>query len=202
MKRSSLPVTTKRCDLTTSFAVKWRTATCFKAFLRESWTFNQRTSVWLYFCSLSVLLSVPLSFPPTDHVTNVHRYDRGTTTYDTSEKRRAPAWTDRVLYKEPRAGAVVCASYGACDEMLESDHRPVVARFVVEIPRGRWRPRNMDSETAAELHRMVRHSNLNHLLNAAALSFFFSRLFCIICSLSSTLTTLVAVHLCTVHYFL
>jgi hypothetical protein len=90
-----------------------------------------------------------LAFRPT------YKYDRGTVTYDTSEKRRAPAWTDRVLYKEPRAGAVVCASYGACDEMLESDHRPVVARLVVEIPRGRWRPRNMDSETAAELHRMV-----------------------------------------------
>ena len=34
-----------------------------------------------------------LSFSPT------YKYDVGTDTYDTSEKARAPAWTDRVLYK-------------------------------------------------------------------------------------------------------
>jgi hypothetical protein len=34
-----------------------------------------------------------LDFAPT------YKYDVGTTVYDTSEKARAPAWTDRILYK-------------------------------------------------------------------------------------------------------
>lgn len=34
-----------------------------------------------------------IAFAPT------YRYDIGTDNYDTSEKYRAPAWTDRILYK-------------------------------------------------------------------------------------------------------
>eukprot|EP00668_Euglena_longa_P031671 GGOE01040913.1.p1 GENE.GGOE01040913.1~~GGOE01040913.1.p1 ORF type:complete len:500 (-),score=107.83 GGOE01040913.1:259-1737(-) len=37
----------------------------------------------------------PLNFPPT------YKFDKGTTTYDTSYKRRTPSWTDRVLWACP-----------------------------------------------------------------------------------------------------
>ena len=36
-----------------------------------------------------------IAFPPT------YKFDVGTSTYDTSAKRRVPSWTDRVLYKGP-----------------------------------------------------------------------------------------------------
>lgn len=48
-----------------------------------------------------------MCFPPT------YKFDKGTSIYDTSEKKRVPSWTDRVLYRlakpwrrrEPLAGA-------------------------------------------------------------------------------------------------
>lgn len=59
-----------------------------------------------------------LSFAPT------YKYDAGSTQYDTSSKRRAPAWTDRVLWR--RNDKVQCIAYGR-HELLDSDHRPVSA---------------------------------------------------------------------------
>ncbi|EEP82942.1 conserved hypothetical protein [Uncinocarpus reesii 1704] len=61
----------------------------------------------------------PITFPPT------YRYNNGSDSYDTSEKRRIPAWCDRILWK------------GECLHQLEyntaplkmSDHRPVYAVF-------------------------------------------------------------------------
>ncbi|KAL1530307.1 hypothetical protein AB1Y20_001217 [Prymnesium parvum] len=64
-----------------------------------------------------------LSFDPT------YKYDVGTHTYDTSEKRRVPAWCDRVLWRGAKAH-VECRSYGR-SELTTSDHRPVAASLVV-----------------------------------------------------------------------
>ncbi|KAG0206208.1 inositol polyphosphate 5-phosphatase [Mortierella sp. GBA30] len=55
-----------------------------------------------------------IAFAPT------YRYDIGTDNYDTSEKYRAPAWTDRILY---RGRGVYQTSYERA-EFRTSDHRP------------------------------------------------------------------------------
>ncbi|KIY47483.1 DNase I-like protein [Fistulina hepatica ATCC 64428] len=61
----------------------------------------------------------PLLFRPT------YRYDLGTQYYDTSEKMRIPAWTDRILYK----GNQLDLSVYSRAELMGSDHRPVFAIF-------------------------------------------------------------------------
>lgn len=61
----------------------------------------------------------PLLFAPT------YKYDRGTDVYDTSHKKRAPAWCDRILWRESELVALV--SYGRCEQLKSSDHRPVTA---------------------------------------------------------------------------
>ncbi|KAJ6628885.1 DNase I-like protein [Mycena sp. CBHHK59/15] len=61
----------------------------------------------------------PLLFRPT------YRYDLGTDNYDTSEKMRIPAWTDRILY---RGGILDLAVYSRA-ELRGSDHKPVFAIF-------------------------------------------------------------------------
>ena len=56
-----------------------------------------------------------------------YKFDsKAPTEYDRSEKRRVPAYTDRVLY---RGGSVELLRYVACDSLLTSDHRPVTAEF-------------------------------------------------------------------------
>ncbi|KAG0346078.1 inositol polyphosphate 5-phosphatase [Podila humilis] len=58
-----------------------------------------------------------------------YRYDIGTDNYDTSEKYRAPAWTDRILYK---GDGIYQTSYERA-ELRTSDHRPVMSMFVLEL---------------------------------------------------------------------
>ena len=54
----------------------------------------------------------------------------GTLEYDTSEKRRTPSWTDRVLWcGEIGAAAISPLLYDACMHTLTSDHKPVKALF-------------------------------------------------------------------------
>ena len=71
-----------------------------------------------------------ITFPPT------YKYDLFSDDYDTSEKCRAPAWTDRVLFRKRRdphgtnPGKFVY--YGRA-ELKQSDHRPVMAFIDVDI---------------------------------------------------------------------
>lgn len=65
-----------------------------------------------------------LTFRPT------YKYDNGTDEYDSSEKQRIPAWTDRVLYK---GEGLHLRGYGAAD-LRTSDHRPVYALFEAVVP--------------------------------------------------------------------
>lgn len=67
---------------------------------------------------------LPLTFAPT------YKYDVGTDRYDTSEKRRSPAWCDRVLYRGKNN--VEQLDY-ARHEVRVSDHRPVTARFRLRV---------------------------------------------------------------------
>ncbi|CEF60029.1 Inositol polyphosphate-related phosphatase domain and Synaptojanin, N-terminal domain and Endonuclease/exonuclease/phosphatase domain and Nucleotide-binding, alpha-beta plait domain and Domain of unknown function DUF1866 domain-containing protein [Strongyloides ratti] len=66
-----------------------------------------------------------LNFLPT------YKYDTFSDDYDTSEKARSPAWTDRILMKNnsKRLGNILF--YGRA-ELKTSDHRPVMGKFVVD----------------------------------------------------------------------
>ena len=92
----------------------------------------------------------PLTFRPT------FKFDKKSSTYDTSEKQRIPAWCDRVFFRGsrvdaepgsygldltnewpgegvPREGHVrsvavnQCKEYGSCHDVMDSDHKPVFA---------------------------------------------------------------------------
>ncbi|XP_027889918.1 inositol polyphosphate 5-phosphatase K isoform X1 [Xiphophorus couchianus] len=89
----------------------------------------------------------PLRFPPT------YKFDVGTNTYDTSGKKRTPAWTDRILWRlratapaaqtaERRVSVsgltrgirVTQHCYRSHMEYLVSDHKPVSSIFTLEFP--------------------------------------------------------------------
>lgn len=85
----------------------------------------------------SDFLEGEITFDPT------YKYDVFTDEYDTSEKQRAPAWTDRVLWRRRKAlaesdyannewnpGKLI--HYGR-SELKQSDHRPVIAIIDAEI---------------------------------------------------------------------
>ncbi|KAI9812950.1 MAG: hypothetical protein M1826_002733 [Phylliscum demangeonii] len=67
-----------------------------------------------------------IGFAPT------YKYDVGSDAYDTSEKRRAPAWCDRVL---SRGWSRVKQLDYRRHEVRISDHRPVSARFRFRVKR-------------------------------------------------------------------
>ncbi|XP_044845329.1 phosphatidylinositol 4,5-bisphosphate 5-phosphatase A isoform X2 [Mauremys mutica] len=84
----------------------------------------------------------PLNFPPT------FKFDVGTNQYDTSAKKRKPAWTDRILWKIKSCGAphnpggrrpsrtslaVTQLCYCSHMEYVVSDHKPVAAIFAVQF---------------------------------------------------------------------
>lgn len=85
-----------------------------------------------------------ITFPPT------YKYDPGTQRFDTSSKQRAPAYTDRILYKfKPMPATTVhrrtssitgnknshppspvkCLAYDSVQSIITSDHKPVWALF-------------------------------------------------------------------------
>ncbi|KAI2633976.1 Endonuclease/exonuclease/phosphatase [Xylaria nigripes] len=67
---------------------------------------------------------MPIQFAPT------YKYDVGTDNYDTSEKKRSPAWCDRLLHRG--SGRIQQLDYRR-HEVRVSDHRPVTGRFKYTI---------------------------------------------------------------------
>lgn len=63
-----------------------------------------------------------ITFTPT------FKFDVGTNDWDTSEKQRTPAWTDRVLFAGRLAQLV---SYNSHPQFMSSDHKPVSGLFEV-----------------------------------------------------------------------
>lgn len=68
----------------------------------------------------------PITFAPT------YKYDRRSDEYDTSEKRRTPAWCDRILHRTRDPERVRNIFYRRYEPNI-SDHRPVCGGYVVEI---------------------------------------------------------------------
>ena len=61
----------------------------------------------------------PLNFPPT------YRYDPGSNSFDSSKKRRIPAYCDRILFKDNSQGEQIKqVNYDSIGNTY-SDHRPV-----------------------------------------------------------------------------
>ncbi|KAK3130458.1 hypothetical protein QOZ80_6BG0493710 [Eleusine coracana subsp. coracana] len=84
-----------------------------------------------------------IKFPPTY---KFQKHQPGLGGYDSGEKKRIPAWCDRVLYRDSRSVSVAeCSlecpvvasitSYVACMEVTESDHKPIRCTFSVDIAR-------------------------------------------------------------------
>ncbi|XP_017610493.1 type I inositol polyphosphate 5-phosphatase 12-like isoform X1 [Gossypium arboreum] len=78
-----------------------------------------------------------IRFPPTY---KFERHRPGLAGYDSGEKKRIPAWCDRVIYRDNRSGPVDECSlecpivssillYEACMDVTESDHKPVRCKF-------------------------------------------------------------------------
>jgi hypothetical protein len=67
----------------------------------------------------------PIAFAPT------YKYNVGSDDYDTSEKKRTPAWCDRIYYRAA-IGKTTCLSYQR-HEVYASDHRPVSAAFIASV---------------------------------------------------------------------
>ncbi|KAI8099143.1 Endonuclease/exonuclease/phosphatase [Halteromyces radiatus] len=65
----------------------------------------------------------PLLFDPT------YKYDRGTDNYDSSEKKRVPAWCDRILCRSNMAHNI----YYRRHEVKASDHRPISAAYNIQV---------------------------------------------------------------------
>lgn len=63
-----------------------------------------------------------IMFPPT------YKFDNNTNTYDTSDKQRIPAWTDRILSMS-RSRILRQEVYDSNQNIVFSDHRPVYAFF-------------------------------------------------------------------------
>ncbi|XP_037930742.1 inositol polyphosphate 5-phosphatase E [Teleopsis dalmanni] len=110
---------------------------------------DQLTSVLSDGAAFRGFLEANITFPPT------YKYDPGTQHFDTSSKQRAPAYTDRILYKyrqtqglvlrrqsvlpgfsTPPLPYVQCLLYDSVPSITTSDHKPVVALFRTLIRAG------------------------------------------------------------------
>ncbi|KAL4923361.1 putative inositol polyphosphate phosphatase [Aspergillus undulatus] len=110
---------------------------------------------------LRAFQEAPITFAPT------YKYDVGTDEYDSSDKKRSPAWCDRVLYRG--LGRVKQLEYRR-HEVRASDHRPVSATFKLRIktvnPEKRealWEACQKDFQ--AEKRRLASEASIEYLIS-------------------------------------
>ncbi|XP_052651913.1 phosphatidylinositol 4,5-bisphosphate 5-phosphatase A [Harpia harpyja] len=110
--------------------------------LSQLWEKDQLNIAKTTWPVLSGFQEGPLNFPPT------FKFDVGTNKYDSSAKKRKPAWTDRILWKikspsvglgaggrRPSRGVLSVSQLCYCSHMeyTVSDHKPVAAIFAVQF---------------------------------------------------------------------
>ncbi|XP_074015487.1 phosphatidylinositol 4,5-bisphosphate 5-phosphatase A isoform X1 [Numenius arquata] len=110
--------------------------------LSQLWEKDQLNIAKSTWSVLSGFQEGPLNFPPT------FKFDVGTNKYDSSAKKRKPAWTDRILWKikspsvglgaggrRPSRGVLSVSQLCYCSHMeyTVSDHKPVAAIFAVQF---------------------------------------------------------------------
>lgn len=77
---------------------------------------------------LRSFMEPPITFAPT------YKYNRFSDEYDNSEKKRIPAWCDRILYRCRDPQRVEVLHYRRYEVNI-SDHRPVSAGLAVRVKR-------------------------------------------------------------------
>jgi hypothetical protein len=97
---------------------------------------------------LSTFAEAPITFAPT------YKYDVGTDNYDSSEKKRSPAWCDRLLYRGP--GRIKQIEYRR-HEVKVSDHRPVSGTFKIRVKTIDPKKREKAKEKCYKAFGEVRH---------------------------------------------
>ena len=88
---------------------------------RDQLLVSKRKNPWF---KLRIFHELPITFAPT------YKYDLNSDRYDTSEKKRSPAWCDRILYRG--RDRIKQLAYQR-RELWISDHRPVFGQFDIVI---------------------------------------------------------------------
>lgn len=107
-----------------------------------------------------------ITFPPTY---KFEKHQPGFTGYDSGEKKRIPAWCDRILYRDSRRTSgsecsLECpvvssvSEYESCMDVADSDHKPVRCTFSVEIARVD------ESVRRQEFGDIMRSNEIKHIL--------------------------------------
>ncbi|KAG8042072.1 hypothetical protein G9C98_000063 [Cotesia typhae] len=128
--------------------IQWVTDTYFPSSSAVSMNKDQLRSVLNEGSVLRGFEEAPITFPPT------YKYDPGTQTFDSSSKQRAPAYTDRILYKgkghtrgyirrvshdntnSNKDGNIECLVYDSVPSICTSDHKPVWGVFKTTVRPG------------------------------------------------------------------
>lgn len=89
----------------------------------------------------------PIAWAPT------YKYDPGVDQYDTSELKRIPAWTDRIVWRAQDATAIQNMLYTRV-EIVWSDHRPVKGLYRLAV---KTTDRNKYRVIKDELYKVAKH---------------------------------------------
>ncbi|KAI9315238.1 Endonuclease/exonuclease/phosphatase [Dichotomocladium elegans] len=135
---------------------------CLLALQKEDQLLKQRVINPLF--RLLIFDEPQINFLPT------YKYDPGTDFYDRSEKKRVPAWCDRILYRSKCAHNLFYQRH----EVLASDHRPISSGFIIKIKQmDRHRRQDVahhvDGEWRAHYQKLVEASKIAYVTNYGAL---------------------------------